>query len=58
LPAPLEKRGGRYRFQLSLNAGNRTALQQLLTPLALVLETLPEARGVRWSIDVDPQEMI
>jgi primosomal protein N' (replication factor Y) len=58
LPAPLEKRGGRYRFQLSLNAGNRATLQQLLTPLALVLETLPEARGVRWSIDMDPQEMM
>jgi len=30
----------------------------LLTPLALTLETLPEARGVRWSIDMDPQEMM
>jgi primosomal protein N' (replication factor Y) len=58
LPAPLEKRGGRYRFQLSLNAGNRATLQRLLTPLALVLETLPEARGVRWSINMDPQEMM
>ncbi len=58
LPAPLEKRGGRYRFQLSLNASNRATLQRLLTPLALMLETLPAARGVRWSIDVDPQEMM
>lgn len=58
LPAPLEKRGGRYRFQLSFGADTRSALQHLLTPLALLVEALPEARGVRWSIDMDPQEML
>mgnify|MGYP005809722599 CR=1 FL=1 len=58
LPAPLEKRGGRYRFQLGLSAASRRALQHLLTPLALLIEALPEARGVRWSIDVDPQEIL
>ncbi len=58
LPAPLEKRGGRYRFLLSLSCSQRGPLHQLLSTLAVRLETLPEARPVRWSIDIDPQEML
>ena len=58
LPAPLEKRGGRYRYLLTLSAASRTALQRLLPQLAGSLETLPTARGVRWSIDTDPQETL
>lgn len=58
LPAPLEKRGGRYRYLLTLSATGRTALQRLLPQLAMRLEILPEARGVRWSIDADPQEVL
>jgi len=58
LPAPMEKRGGRYRYLLTLGAATRSALQRLLPQLAGALETLPEARGVRWSIDADPQEVL
>lgn len=58
LPAPLERRGGRYRYLLTLSAAQRSTLQRLLPQLALRLETLPEARGVRWSIDTDPQETL
>lgn len=58
LPAPMEKRGGRYRYLLTLSATTRGALQRLLPQLAASLETLPEARGVRWSIDADPQEVL
>lgn len=58
LPAPLEKRGGRYRFLLSLGCSHRGPLQELLATLATRLESLPEARQVRWSLDADPQEML
>ena len=58
LPAPLEKRGGRFRYLLSLSAARRAALQPVLAALALQLEPLPGARRVRWSIDADPQEML
>lgn len=58
LPAPLEKRGGRYRYLLTLRADSRGALQRLLPQLSTTLENLPEARGVRWSIDTDPQELL
>ncbi|MFZ5654383.1 MAG: primosomal protein N' [Pseudomonadota bacterium] len=58
LPAPLERRGGRFRYLLSLGAARRGELQPVLAELALRLESLPEARRVRWSIDADPQEML
>ncbi|GAB6043238.1 primosomal protein N' [Endothiovibrio diazotrophicus] len=57
IPAPMERRAGRYRAQLLLQADHRADLHRLLTPLAPALETLPSARKVRWSLDVDPVEM-
>ncbi len=54
VPAPMERRQGRYRAMLLLQAEERGSLQRLLTPLAPALETLPKARAVRWSLDVDP----
>jgi primosomal protein N' (replication factor Y) len=58
VPAPMERRGGRYRAQLLVQAGRRADLHRLLTPWVPQLETLRLARKVRWSIDVDPQEMV
>lgn len=57
LPAMMEKRGDRFRYQLQINSAQRKPLQHLLSQLALQLETSPQAKRVRWSIDVDPQEM-
>lgn len=57
LPAMMEKRGDRFRYQLHINAAQRKTLQVLLSHLALQLEANPLANKVRWSIDVDPQEM-
>ena len=57
LPAMLEKRGDRYRYQLQINAAERKSLQALLSKLASELEQEPLARRVRWSLDVDPQDM-
>ena len=54
LPAPLEKRAGRFRFQLLLEADTRPALHQLLDNLLPQLENDDNARRVRWSVDVDP----
>ena len=55
--APMERRAGRYRAQLLLQTGNRSELQQLLKHWIPQLETLKQARRVRWSIDVDPVDM-
>ena len=55
--APMERRAGRYRAQLLLQTSNRSELQQLLKHWIPQLETLKQARRVRWSIDVDPVDM-
>lgn len=58
VPAPMEKRAGRYRFQLLLQSTNRVALHKALQVSARALETLTGTRKVRWSLDVDPQDML
>ena len=55
--APMERRAGRYRAQLLVQTSNRSELQQLLKHWVPQLETLKQARRVRWSIDVDPVDM-
>jgi len=57
LPAPLEKRNGRFRQQLCITARERPRLQQLMTWLCAALEQSPQAKKVRWSVDIDPQDM-
>lgn len=57
LPAMLEKRGDRFRYQLQFNSAQRGPLQALLTELAQQLEQDALGKRVRWAIDVDPQEM-
>lgn len=56
IPAPMPKRAGKHRAQLLLRANQRSDLQKILQPLRQYIETLKNARQVRWSIDVDPQE--
>jgi len=58
VPAPMERRAGRYRAQLLLQAERRTALQRLLAAWITGLGALPSARRVRWSLDVDPMETL
>jgi primosomal protein N' (replication factor Y) len=55
--AAMERRAGRYRAQLLLEAAERRPLQRLLDTWLPLVEALPEARRVRWSIDVDPLEV-
>ncbi|MEE8379153.1 MAG: primosomal protein N', partial [Gammaproteobacteria bacterium] len=57
IPAPMEKRAGRIRAQLLLQSSSRADLHNLLTPWLQQLESSKLGRKVRWSIDVDPQEM-
>lgn len=56
--AVMERRAGRYRAQLLLQADNRAALHALLRRLLPAVEALPEARRVRWSLDVDPLDLL
>lgn len=58
IPAPMERRAGRYRAQLLLRAPRRQDLQQLLARWVDKLSAVKSARQVRWSLDVDPMEML
>jgi len=57
LPALMEKRQYRFRYQLQITCAKRGDLQALLKHLVTQLDQLALARRVRWSVDVDPQDM-
>jgi primosomal protein N' (replication factor Y) len=56
-PAPMQRRSDRYRAQLLLQSATPTDLQKFMATWVPQLDDLPEARKVRWSIDVDPLEL-
>jgi primosomal protein N' (replication factor Y) len=55
--APMERRAGRYRAQLLVQAAARAPLHRLLASWLLELEQMPSGRAVRWSLDVDPVDL-
>lgn len=57
-PAPVEKRSGKYRHQLLVQSNNRLILQKVLLDWSRKLDDLKEGKKIRWSLDVDPQEML
>lgn len=57
MPAPMSLRAGRHRGQLLLEADRRAQLQAMLHPWRDALQAQPQARKVRWSIDVDPVDL-
>ena len=57
LPASMQKRAGMHRMQLLLSAPNRRALHARLDAALPLIHALPEARRVRWSLDVDPMDL-
>ncbi|WPC05564.1 primosomal protein N' [Pseudomonas benzenivorans] len=57
VPAPMERRAGRYRAQLLLQSGARAPLHRLLHVWLAALERMPGGRTVRWSLDVDPIDL-
>ena len=56
-PSPMERRAGRFRAQLLLQAPSHSPLQRFMSAWLPVIAALPEARRVRWSIDVDAAEL-
>ena len=57
LPAPMERRAGRYRWQLIIMAKQRKLLHGALRDWMPRVIKFKSASKVRWSIDVDPQDM-
>ncbi|ANI29725.1 primosome assembly protein PriA [Yersinia entomophaga] len=54
VPALQAKRGGRFRWQLLLQHPSRQFLQKLIKSSQPLINTLPQARKVKWTLDVDP----
>lgn len=54
----MSRKSGRYRFQLLINATQRSTLHNALSEKLADIETLPLAQKVRWSLDIDPQDLL
>ena len=57
MPAPMPRRAGFQRTQLLLSAAQRSGLHRVLDAQMPAIHTLPQARRVRWSLDVDPIDL-
>ena len=57
LPAPMPRRAGYVRAQLVVSAPDRRTLHAALEAVVPALHAAPEARRVRWSLDVDPVDL-
>ncbi len=56
LPAAMPRRAGFHRGQILLEARTRPPLHDLLSAWLPAIHGLRQARRVRWSVDVDPQD--
>ncbi len=54
----ISRKQGRYRFQLLLNCGSRKDLHQAIAQHLPSIEALKSAQKVRWSLDIDPQDLL
>jgi primosomal protein N' (replication factor Y) len=54
----MERRAGKIRAHLLIQASDRSQLQRWLSHWVTSISALPESKKVRWSLDVDPQEML
>src|SRR5699024_9912387 len=57
LPGVMARRAGYWRFQLWVQAASRARLANHLNARLSLIHDLPEARKVRWHVDVDPIEL-
>ncbi|MCK5918574.1 MAG: primosomal protein N' [Cocleimonas sp.] len=58
VPSPMAKKADRYRFQLLMSSANRAALHYLLTDAVVRLQAYKKSGNIRWSVDVDPLNML
>ena len=56
MPALLEKRNNRYHYNLQIISELRQDRDRLLARLYGKLKKLKQPKGLRWTVDVDPQE--
>ena len=57
LPSPMQRRAGKFRCQLILLAPDRRTVQLATGALVAQAEVTPARHGLKWSVDVDPQDL-
>jgi len=58
LAAVMEKRAGRHRAQLMIKSEQRKSLHGAVKQLIHWLDQSKKPTGLRWSVDIDPQDVI
>lgn len=58
IPAPVARKAGYHRSQLFFQAEARSILQNFLKKILPEIEKIKSKQKVRWSVDVDPLEII
>ena len=58
MPAPMERRAGRFRWQVIFESSKRSQLHKFVVMLSDQLAHTKSNRYVRWSLDVDPTDMV
>jgi primosomal protein N' (replication factor Y) len=58
VPAIMEKKGGRFRAQLLLSSVDRNPLHRLLDHHTAAISRHKLARKLRWSMDIDPVDLL
>ncbi|MCE9679772.1 primosomal protein N' [Shewanella sp. AS1] len=58
MPAPMDRKAGKYRRQLMFQTQERSQLQQAFEAALPQIEALPLAKKCRWSLDRDPQDLL
>tara|TARA_R110002110_G_scaffold205066_7_gene417220 strand:- start:368404 stop:370602 length:2199 start_codon:yes stop_codon:yes gene_type:complete len=57
LPAPMQRRAGKFRSQLLLLASSRRAGHMAARVMVDAAEQLPQRLGLKWTIDIDPLDL-
>jgi primosomal protein N' (replication factor Y) len=57
-PAPIEKKAGKYRYQLLTQSSQRAVLQKALHTWVDQIDNIKNSKKIRWSLDVDPQDVL
>lgn len=57
MPAPMEKKAGKYRYHLLVQSKSRADLHRGLQLLFQPINAHPLEKKVKWSVDIDPQDL-
>ena len=57
IPSQLERRAGKFRAEIMFIADTHQKIAQAMSLGVEYAQSLPEKSGVRWSVDIDPQDV-